>query len=181
MSDPAGNGFETDAVRQQREHIAHLEAQLAEQSSATAVAEALALENVLLKAGVDTESALGKMFAKSYDGERTVDAVKAAAAEVGALTAPTAPPPPAGEPTADDLRQTAERAALSSDGQAGDPLGASGNPVEEAYGDFRHELSVGKSRDDASAAVIGRFIGEANAGNPDFKYSPETWRAQQGE
>lgn len=39
----------------------------------------------LIKAGIDIDSPTGKLFVKGYDGEATVDAIKAAAAEYGLL------------------------------------------------------------------------------------------------
>lgn len=48
-------------------------------------AETAKKENAFLKAGIDLDSPLGKMFAKGYDGELTVDALKSAASAVGLL------------------------------------------------------------------------------------------------
>ena len=40
-------------------------------------------ELALMKAGIDLESPTGKLFVKAYDGEISVDAIKAAASEYG--------------------------------------------------------------------------------------------------
>ena len=42
-------------------------------------------ELAFIKAGIDIESPTGKLFAKAYDGETTIDAVKAAASEYGLI------------------------------------------------------------------------------------------------
>ncbi len=55
-------------------------------------------ENAFLKAGIDLDSPLGKMFAKGYDGELTVDALKTAASAVGLI--PTSADPQVAEEVA---------------------------------------------------------------------------------
>ena len=42
-------------------------------------------ELALMKAGIDLESPTGKLFVKAYDGEITVEAIKAAAGEYGLI------------------------------------------------------------------------------------------------
>jgi hypothetical protein len=46
----------------------------------------------MLKAGIDLETPQGKLFAKAYDGESTLDAVKSAAEEYGVIQAMNAIP-----------------------------------------------------------------------------------------
>lgn len=67
--------------------------------------DAVVKENVFLRAGVDLDSPLGKLLFDGYQGDVTPDAVKTAAAEVGALKA-VAPPAPEAPPSteADDRR-----------------------------------------------------------------------------
>lgn len=167
---------DSDTVRNMRDHIEKLEREAAERTEADQHTEAIARENALLKAGVDLKGPLGQMFAKAYDGELTEEAIVAAATEVGAITTTTPPEPP--DPITDAERQAAlERQGLGAEGQP--PGTVQGDPTEKAYADFHRDLAKGKTRDQASAAVIGEFIAEANAGNPDFRYQPEEWKARQ--
>ena len=171
---------EVDPIQQQREHIKDLESQLAASKEQVDLASALERENVMLKAGVDTESALGKMFSRAYDGELTVDAVRTQAAEVGALNATAPPAEPNPDITPEEAQQSRERSALSTD--AGVP-GAGQEPdlVEAAWAQRADDLRSGLPQDTAAASVIAAMIGEANAGNPRYRYDPDTWRAQQEE
>lgn len=51
-------------------------------------------ELLLLKAGIDVSTGTGKLFAKAYDGDLTVEAMQAAAAEYGLAEAPVQGAPP---------------------------------------------------------------------------------------
>lgn len=69
------------------------EGRRAKQEAVEATSEAAAARKELafLKAGIDLDSPQGKLFAKAYDGEPSLDAVKAAAQEYGLLDAPSVP------------------------------------------------------------------------------------------
>ena len=56
-----------------------------EANEAKAEANAAKRELALLKAGIDTNSPTGKLFVKAYDGEISVEAIKAAAGEYGLI------------------------------------------------------------------------------------------------
>lgn len=74
----------------------NLERKAKEADAAKAEAQAAKRELAILKAGIDLESPTGKLFAKAYDGEASVDAIKAAATEYGLIgteSAPAAPTP----------------------------------------------------------------------------------------
>lgn len=75
-----------------REHQRKLEKELKQAKAEkrdleakNAEAQAAKRELALLKAGIDTESGQGKLFAKAYDGELTVEAIKAQAEEYGLI------------------------------------------------------------------------------------------------
>lgn len=86
-------------------------------------AEAARRELALLKAGVDTDSPVGKLFAKSYDGELTVDAVKASWAELA--------PAPAAEPATEPDAALAEGEAASTQERANLASGATNAQVPD--------------------------------------------------
>lgn len=69
--------------------------------------EAAIRELAFMKVGIDTDSPTGKLFAKAYDGEATVEAIAQAAAEYGLVK----PPSPV---NADENEQQAWSRAASS-------------------------------------------------------------------
>jgi len=171
---------EVDPIRQQREHIERLEAEIAQAKERADVAAVLERENVMLRAGVDVESALGQMFTRAYEGELTVDAVRQQASEIGALASSSAPAETGPEITPEEANAGRERAALGAD--SGTP-GSVPEPdlVEQGWANYDSDLKNGVQRDTAAANVIGAMIAEANNGNPRYAYTPETWKAQQEE
>ncbi len=77
-----------------------------------AAAEAARRELAFVKAGVDPDSPKAKYFVRGYEGELTVDAIKAEAAQLGLVDAPA---PPAEEIPAAE-RAAHERIAASAAG-----------------------------------------------------------------
>lgn len=99
-------------VRMKREDIQALEAAGAEAKQIPELQKELAM----VKAGIATDSALGKMFFKSYEGDLSTEAVKAAALEIGLLTVETkAPEIPESERTSTQERQTVANGASAPD------------------------------------------------------------------
>jgi peptidoglycan hydrolase-like protein with peptidoglycan-binding domain len=96
--------------------------------AAIAERDAAKRELMLMKAGIDLETPHGRLFAKGYDGEITVEAVKAAATDYGLLT-PTTP-----EPTPEELAALRQ---FDSAGQAG----SEGSSVEEQAMDALNKVS----------------------------------------
>jgi hypothetical protein len=72
-------------------------------------------EAALARAGIDDSTPLGKMFAKSYDGDISVDAIKAAAEEIPGLL----PPPPPDPNAAGTEELEAQRRMAGSSGGSG--------------------------------------------------------------
>jgi hypothetical protein len=74
---------------------------------------ALQLENLMLRAGIDPNTGLGKLFYNGYQGDLTIDAVRASAIEAQVIPDPNAeePPPPDPNPplTPDERGSTQER------------------------------------------------------------------------
>ena len=69
------------------------DAQRSKAEATTALAEAAVAkrETAFLKAGVDVESPLGKMFTKGYEGELSVEAIKTQASLVGLIPTSESP------------------------------------------------------------------------------------------
>jgi hypothetical protein len=72
----------------------NLERKAKEADTAKAEAQAAKRELALLKAGIDLESPTGKLFAKAYDGEASVEAIKLSATEYGLIGTESAPAAP---------------------------------------------------------------------------------------
>lgn len=68
-----------------RDRMKQLETELAEVRAKAAEAEAAQRKLAFIEAGVDVNTPTGKLFAKAYDGEFSLDAVKAAATEYGLI------------------------------------------------------------------------------------------------
>ena len=90
-----------------RERMRQLEDENKTLRSQAQEAEQARRELAFMKVGIDTDSPTGKLFAKAYDGEATVDAIAQAAAEYGLVK----PPSPV---NADENEQQAWSRAASS-------------------------------------------------------------------
>ena len=92
FSDEQDAQAEGSDERNDRKWVRDLEKRAKGADSAKAEAEAARRELAMLKAGIDLDTPQGKLFAKAYDGESTLDAVKAAAEEYGVIQAMNAIP-----------------------------------------------------------------------------------------
>lgn len=79
---------ETEGRNPVRDRMKQLETELAEVRAKAAEAEAAQRKLAFIEAGIDVNSPTGKLFAKAYDGEFSLDAVKAAATEYGLIGEP---------------------------------------------------------------------------------------------
>lgn len=100
---------------------------------ATASATSAQRELLFIKAGVDTDTKLGKLLLKSYEGDLTIEAIKAEAVDVGLIEA--IPDGPA--LTDEEKGSTDERADLARDAQVEpkedpDPIGSALHVGQEA-------------------------------------------------
>ena len=92
FSDEQDAQAEGSDERNDRKWVRDLEKRAKGADSAKAEAEAARRELAMLKAGIDLETPQGKLFAKAYDGESTLDAVRSAAEEYGVIQAMNAIP-----------------------------------------------------------------------------------------
>lgn len=144
-------------------------------------AEELRRENAMLRAGVPTDTPLGAMFARAYDGKLDVDAVKAAWAEVAPAEAPPVEEQSEEQPPVEEhqqVEQTEQRRILTTGG-AGETAGQTppADPIQTGYGAFKEELAEGKSREEASAAVFGSILSAAAQGDERVIFSG--WKPDQ--
>lgn len=175
---PPETADEPPAIRRMREAFRRQKAELAELRQNAEANDAVARENAFLKAGVDLNSPVGKLFARAYDGELDPAAIVTSAKDVGALLGNAATQVTDPELSPEEAAQTAERAGLAAD--AGDVTSLPAeDPLDAGYREFHAGLKAGKPRTTAAAAVLSRMIAGANEGDPQFRYDPNTWREQQ--
>jgi hypothetical protein len=108
-----------ESGRTDRKWVRDLEKRAKVAEKAAAERDAAMRELVMLKAGINPDTPQGKLFVKAYDGEPTLEAVKAAAQEYGVLDAPT-PAIPADEVAAH--QRVATTAAGADIGGDDDPI-----------------------------------------------------------
>lgn len=116
-------------------------------------------ELAFIKAGIDTDSKLGALIMRGYDGELTVDAIKAYASELGAVQAPeegTQVETP--EISAEEQAATDERSTLAA-GAATGPLEEPPKTPDAAHAEA---MAAGYSNDDAMVMAI-RALAENKA------------------
>lgn len=156
--------------------------------------EAAQRENVFLRAGIDVDTAQGKLLMKGYEGPLEVDAIKAYRDEV--FPAPSAPAPatsgqqeppaPAANPdpyATEVAGQQAMRDALAGAGGTGalveEP--ADKNTYDDAFEHFHQDRRAGVPQERAQLAAIDRVIAAAANGKTDVLLDPEEWERQKAE
>lgn len=130
--------------------------------------EQLKRESAFLRAGVDTESKAGKLLLKAYDGDLAdIDALKAEAESIGALTAPPAPAPVptpvAAVPnpiTPAEAQALAQRGQTASGAPPSDAVTQGRDPQAFAQAEYDRMTQAGHSKEDAAAQAF-RVLSQA--------------------
>lgn len=146
------------------ENLKELRQQAEAGRKAQAEAEAARRELAFIKAGVDTDSKLGKLLMKTYEGELTPEAIKAEAEEIGAIAAPASQPPAQEEIGEEERAQTRARNDLS----AGNTATAADEPDPRKVGfaAFQAARDNGEPRDVAAGAFLAEILKAAHARDP---------------
>lgn len=136
-------------------------------------------ELVFVKAGVDTDSRLGKLALAGYDGDLTVEAVKAFATEIGAIG--TATKSPVVEITDDERALASDRQALA--GGRAEPAQDQGeHPTLAALKDYQDRLQRGSGHERARAVALDKILTAAANGDQRVIYSDrDLWKHQVAE
>jgi hypothetical protein len=135
-------------VRMKREDIQALE-QAAQKAKDM---EGVQRELAMTKAGVDTDTPMGKMFFKAYDGELTKDAIITAAQEVGLLDKTTQNP----DISKDEKDSTSERQTLNNG--ATPPGENPTNPKDEAVANAKKVIDDGGKYEQAAGAFLTTLV-----------------------
>lgn len=137
--------------------------------------QALLRENVMLKAGVP-ESNIGKMFASSFDGELTPEAVKDAWSAIATELAPATPAPTDGTVTEPEPVEEAPPmiSPEEQESQRVQDLLTGGTPPDATpqqhpgilgAKEYHDMVRQGSTRQDAAAQYFGTLIAAHNAGD----------------
>jgi hypothetical protein len=156
-------------VRMKREDIRALE----EAAGKAKQLDQMQKELVFAKAGIDTDSKLGKMLLQTYEGELTKEAIMTEAQEIGLLETQTKNP----ETTKEERDSTKERQTLNS---GATPPGE--NPVhprDEAREKAKKVLEEGGKYEHAAGAYLNTLVqryadGDQRAArNANDRYRPQ--------
>lgn len=128
-------------------------------------ANAATRELAFIKAGVDTDTPIGKLFMRAYDGELDKESVQAAYAELGGSSSSDSdeepPPDPSVEATRE--RQALASGAATEDGEV--PVVPVRGPTGRAVKAGKDALEHGAPREDAAGVTFGQLIGAAAEGD----------------
>ena len=149
--------------------VRRLRAEIKDRNTRLAEAESAKRELAFVKAGIDTSSKLGQLFAKSFEGDVSdVEAIKAEAKELGLLDPPAHAEPsstPAAEPHVSDPadNSAAERSALASGASSDDGSGV--DPRQVAHDRANDAMAKGASFEVAAGGYIADLAKAAIAGD----------------
>jgi hypothetical protein len=189
--DPEATEQEPQDLQQIREALKRERARRVELETQVPDLNVLKKENTMLRAGIDTTSALGELFSKAYEGELEVDAVKDAWAKIA--PAPRGSEPPSEQmPTPgpnpgdaeDQRRAAAEAQALHSEAtppgeEPETPLGmAMMNAAFAQQGGVRARPTGGMS-DRSMEAGLNVLFERVAKGDPQavYKRADESWNS----
>jgi hypothetical protein len=162
---------------EQQDNLADLRRAAEDGRKARDTAARLERELAFTKAGIDTDTGVGKLLFQSYDGDPTKDAVLAAAAEYGIT--PATPEAPAPEPPAipdDERNMSRERQQLATGSEPPAPA-QEGHPAEVGLAEFLKARSQGVAREDAADHYFGRVIAAAAKGDKRVIWDADAHRA----
>lgn len=159
-----------EAQPREDKNLKHLRERAAE-------ADAAKRELLFVKAGIDTDSRIGKLALAGYDGDLTVEAVKAFGQEIGAIGA--APSTPAVDITDDERALAQDRQVLA--GARTDPAEDQGeHPALLGVREFHAAVQRGVPRDNAAGHFFDRVFDAAAKGDQRVLYDPDRFKAEMG-
>jgi len=122
---------------------------------------AMKREMAFLKAGVDTDSKVGQLLYKAYDGELDTESIQAEWSEL----APAAATPPSEPDTTDDARVSQQRQDLASDNVP--PENQTESPYDAGHREFQQMIADGRPKDESAARFVHTVLEAASGANPD--------------
>lgn len=136
--------------------------------------ERLKKELLFAKAGIDTDSKIGGMLFKTWEGD-DLDALRAEAKELG-ITGQPAPTQQQGQQQVDDDDDD-DRAQHQRGFRQGSPAGATDtptpDPTDRALREFHGDIKNGARRVDAGLAAIDKVLSAAASGDKRAIFNPD--------
>lgn len=162
------------------QHIKDLRKQAQDGKAAADENAKLQRELAFVKAGIDTTSKPAQALLNSYEGELTVEAIKAEATEWGLAPAggDTAPPAATGfdADSPEMQHQQLTNQQQGSPAPTPDPIPKDG--VDQALESFKNNLAT-MGRKEAESVAFGDVIRAGMEGRGSARFDPEAWRAEQ--
>ena len=118
-------------------------------------------EMAFLKAGVNTDTKVGQLLYKAYDGELDTESIQAEWSELSPIAAsPTSEPD-----TTDDARVSRERQDLAGDSVP--PEIQTESPYDAGHREFKEMMDAGRPKEDYAARFVHTVLEAAGGANPD--------------
>jgi len=134
-------------------------------------------EMAFLKAGIDTDSKIGGMLLKTYEGELDVEAIRAEANAIPGFLAENQVVDV--DETDNTSQENLDLQNLRDNMSTGDaPVGEQVDAPTLAMQEFTTAIQGGASRKDSAAAYFGTLLSEAANGNPTAIFDQAAWNAQ---
>lgn len=149
---------------QDQDDIKTLREKADQATAAQAEAQTARRELAFVKAGIDTESKLGGLLFKTYEGDLTKDALQTEAKELGLFRDEETTPK--GKASDEETKQTRQREELSSDSE--DPVLDESVNIDQAFANFHKARKSGATQDEASKEVLGTIFEGASKGQEEF-------------
>jgi hypothetical protein len=146
------------SLRQRAEQAGQYEQEIAQ----------LKRENLFARAGIDTDSKIGRMLYKTFEGS-TLDELRSEAEELG-LFAPSRNNVPA-----DEQDQANFRRGLSGGQTVSAPDDQGIDPYDDAYANFYEDRKRGTALEDAQLAAIDRVLVAASNGDQRVIFDQQAW------
>lgn len=146
------------SLRQRAEQASQYEQELAQ----------LRRENMFAKAGIDTDSKIGRMLFKTFEGT-SLEELRSEAEELGLFT------PSRNNVPADEQDQAAFRRGLSGGQTLTAPDTEGIDPYDDAYDNFYEDRKRGVALEDAQLAAIDRILVAASNKDARVLFDQQAW------
>ena len=170
MSDVNDN-YETDEHESQGPDIRSLRKRAEQARELEAEVAQLRRENLFARVGIDTDSKVGKMLFRTWEGDN-VDELRAEAEELGLLgrPEPSRQAPPIEEQTQQNFRRDLSTGDAFAAVEAETP-----DPIDDAYENFYVDRRRGVPLEEAQLAAIDRVLVAASNGDERVLFNQNDW------
>lgn len=160
---------------QQHDDIAGLRKAAKDGKAALTENEQLRRELMFARAGIDTETRLGKMLLKTFEGS-SLDELRAEAEEIGLIKPATTSRSADDDDDDDDsVQQQQVRQSLAGGAATGGADKTTPDPMTSALTNFHEQRKQGVRREDAALEVVDRVLSAAASGDKRVIFNPDDW------